>query len=180
MLVIASVSLAEKAPFEYPNNAPLTTERQGGDTVDTATVIDVLPFGATGTTIGFTDDYDAICPYTGSTSPDVVYSLVACADGFLDITLCIEPTDYDTKLYVFDANMNEIACEDDACSIPVSYVSELTTALGTAVPVVMGELYYIIVDGYGGGSGNYGIAITGLDCGTAADVSSFSIVKSLY
>ena len=38
------------------------------------TVIDALPYVMMGTTVGYTDDYDEECPYTGSTSPDVVYS----------------------------------------------------------------------------------------------------------
>jgi len=132
------------------------------------------------------DDYDAVCYYTGSTSPDVVYSLVPCETGFLEITLCIDPTDYDTKLYVLDVDMNVIKCNDDWCSVPVSFVSELTydnegsDPLFGVVPVTMGETYYVVVDGYGGSSGNYGISITGMDCVTATEETTFSNMKVLY
>jgi hypothetical protein len=140
-------------------------------------VIDVLPFSGAGTTVGYTNNYDAVCPYTGSTSPDVVYSVVPCLDGALDITLCAGST-YDTKLYVYDAGLNEIACSDDFCP---GYVSELMAANGTAVAVTAGATYYIIVDGYFGASGNYTIDITGMECIiVATEESSFSTVESLF
>ena len=46
---------------------------QGGDTIFDATVVTGLPYTVSGTTVGYTNDYDEACPYTGSTSPDVVY-----------------------------------------------------------------------------------------------------------
>ena len=175
LLLIASSALAEKAPYEYPAfDQPIS--RQGGDTFATATPITVLPFSGAGTTLGYTHDYDAVCPYTGSLAPDVVYSVVPCMDGALDITLCAG-SDYDTKLYVYDAAYTEIACNDDECP---GYVSELTSALGTAVSVTAGATYYIIIDGWSGASGNYTIDITGMDCTTPVEDSSFSTVKSLF
>jgi len=180
LLILATSAYADKVPVEYPNNSPVISDRQGGDTVDDATPINILPFSASGTTVGYVNDYDAVCPYTGSTAPDVVYSLVACDTGDLTINLCIDPTDYDTKLYVYDEFMNEIACNDDYCSVPVSYVSYLGVDNGETVPVVAGELYYIIIDGYSSSSGNYGLEITGLDCSTPTEDSSWGSVKGLY
>ena len=62
-------------PYEYKvyeHSAYPDRSRQGGDTVGDAMVIDELPYYNTGTTEGYTDDYDEECPYSGSTSPDVV------------------------------------------------------------------------------------------------------------
>lgn len=175
LLLIASSALAEKAPYEYPAfDQPIS--RQGGDTFATATPITVLPFSGAGTTLGYTNDYDAVCPYTGSVSNDVVYSLVPCMDGVLSITLCAG-SDYDTKLYVTDAAYSVIACNDDTCP---GYVSELTVANGEGVAVTGGATYYVVVDGYFGANGNYTIDITGMDCTTPVEDSSFSTVKSLF
>ena len=44
-----------------------------GDVIDNPFVVTGIPFEANGTTEGFNDDYDEVCPYTGSTSNDVVY-----------------------------------------------------------------------------------------------------------
>ena len=67
-------------PSTYINYNPsdYSSPRQGGDTDVDATVIDALPYLMMGTTVGYTDDYDEECPYTGSTSPDVVYSFTSC------------------------------------------------------------------------------------------------------
>jgi hypothetical protein len=174
LLLLASSALAEKAPYNYGTYNGLV-ERQGGDTVATATPITALPFSGAGTTVGYANNYDAVCPYTNSTSPDVVYSFTPGVTCLLDITLCAGSL-YDTKLYVLDAGLSVVACNDDFCP---GYVSELVTANGTAVPVTAGALYYIVVDGYGGASGTYTIDITG-DCFTPTEESSFSTVKSLF
>ena len=176
LLLIATTALAEKAPYDYGTNSGLI-ERQGGDTVATATAITVLPFSGSGTTLGYTDNYDAVCPYNYPGAADVVYSVVPCMDGALDITLCAGSL-YDTKLYVLDAGLNVIACNDDFCP---GYVSELTAANGEAVPVTGGATYYIVVDGfYPGEEGFYTIDVTGMDCTTAVEPTSFSTVKSLF
>jgi len=137
-------------PSDYP------TPRQGGDTIGDATAIDALPFDAAGTTAGYIDDYDEECPYTGSTSPDVVYSYAPTADMSIDISIC--ESAYDTKLYVYENDAgNNIACNDDACnsSDGSPYRSTLDQVSLTA-----GNIYYIVVDGYGGNSGDYNISVT--------------------
>jgi hypothetical protein len=144
---------------DYPDRS-----RQGGDTVDDATMIESLPYSNTGTTVGYTDDYDEACPYTGSTSPDVVYSYTATENGTMDISLCGEGTSYDTKVYVYENTAGTLAqtadgfdaCNDDDCSnSTTNYLSFLGGVYMTA-----GNTYYIVVDGYGGGAGEYEISIT--------------------
>jgi len=144
--------------------------RAGGDTCGTATGIALLPYTDDGTTAGFIDDYDEACPYTGSTSPDVVYVYTPSVDECVEISLC-DPagtTNYDTKLYVYEDTCASPyhACNDDNCSTPVNYVSELSDNYDGCVCMRAGHDYYIIVDGYGGGSGDYTI-----DVDNCADMS---------
>ncbi len=141
----------------YDMNGP----RQGGDTCAEALAITSLPYADTGTTTGYVNDYDEVCPYTGSTAPDVVYVYTPAAEVIVDITLCVGDTDYDTKLYVYENTCpdpgNYFACSDDACSAPYysSYVSEVT-----GVTLTGGNSYYIVVDGFGTNSGTYTLEVT--------------------
>ena len=125
--------------------------RVTGDTVaDPFIITGDLPFTATGNTCSFVNDYDYACPYTGSTSADVVYKWVATAAsmGAIGVDLC--GSTYDTKVYVYNSNMDVIACNDDYCSFQ-SIVSN--------VPVTVGNTYYIVVDGYGGSCGTYSLIL---------------------
>lgn len=134
---------------------------QAGDTCASAEVIPSLPFLDDGTTLGFNNDYDAVCNYAGSTAPDYVYSYTPSVDQNVDISLC-DPgtaTDYDTKVYVYENACTagtEIACNDDACSSPsyANYVSELV-----GVALTAGNTYYIVVDGYLTSTGPYTLSI---------------------
>jgi len=130
--------------------------RQGGDTFNTAVAITGLPFITTGSTAGYTDDYDEVCPYDGSTSPDVVYSISFPTDEFIGMDTF--GSDYDTKIYVYDDQMNLVACNDDHYP---DYTSRLEL-----VPCIGGVTYYLIVDGYGGASGDYELLVfdDGLHC----------------
>ncbi len=125
--------------------------REGGETIETALVFTDLdlPYNDTGDTSDNIDDYDEVCPYTGSTSPDVVYEYTPSVDIRVDISLC-NGSLYDTKLYLYENTYtpgDPFACNDDAC---VNYESELLNLLLTG-----GNTYYIVVDGYGGESGAY-------------------------
>ena len=145
-----------------PGATPRGDGRQGGDTCATATdITGLLPISVSGMTIGYNNDYDEACPYTGSTAPDVVYKYTAAADVVVDITLCTGATNYDTKLYVYENTCpdtgNPYACNDDACSSPAfaNYVSEIA-----GLSLTSGNTYYIIVDGYGTEAGSYYLDIT--------------------
>ncbi len=155
--VASAYDLGNQAPVKpvvtCPENIP-DPILQGGDIIANATVIPGLPYDDSGTTVGFNDDYDEICPYSGATAPDVVYTYVATSTQPVNIDLC--GSSYDTKLYVYDGGQNLIACNDDfyfgaPCG---TYVSKLEN-----VPLVYGTTYYIIIDGYGAASGTYHLAI---------------------
>jgi hypothetical protein len=139
--------------------------RQGGDTIADATPINALPYSDTGTTAGYTDDYDEVCPYTGSTSPDVVYTITPDQD--ITVFIDLFGSTYDTKLYVYDEAMNLVACNDDFYP---DYVSRLDR-----VDLLAGVQYSIIIDGYGGDFGDYVLTMDSfvpcvIDCPAGAEL----------
>ncbi len=157
MLTVAgaamAIDLGTQAPAKPADNsvyvAPEGAILQGGNTILDAVVINI-PGTWNGTTVGYTNNYDEVCPFTGSTSPDVVYSVTPTADVQVDIDLCFSA--YDTKLYVYDENLNLIGCNDDFhFSAPCfTWSSKLEGVLMTA-----GVEYFIVVDGYGTSAGAY-------------------------
>jgi len=127
--------------------------KQGGETIETALEIE-LPFIDTGATCDNIDDYDEVCPYIGSTSPDVVYTFLGTSTETINVDLC--GSAYDTKVYILDEDLNTVACNDDFYSGGPcgSY-----TSLLEEVPIETGARYYIVVDGYGGDCGEYYISV---------------------
>jgi hypothetical protein len=161
----------QKGPtIQYnPNNYP--APRQGGEDIGSAVVIGALPYNDTGTTSGYLNDYDEACPYTGSTSPDVVYAFTPTSDTTVDVTLC-NGSAYDTKLFVYENAVTPgapFACNDDECP---GYVSELI-----GMTFVAGNTYYIVVDGYGGGSGAYVIDVTGVEIQDCLDPTHHTLTN---
>ncbi len=149
----------------YPQNQPMPAQKdifageQGGEDISTAVPIGSLPAVLTGTTIGYTDDYEESCPVTlPTTSPDVVYSFQPTENMLLDLTTCYAGTDYWTKLFVYENDAStSIACsmEDDLCG-------DFRAAI-YLLPVEASKIYYIVVDGgygsTGADSGNYELHI---------------------
>ncbi len=164
-----SSEIPEKEEYSGPVNIPdENVILQGGDDCASATVIPGIPFADDGTTTGYTDDFDEVCDYTGSLSPDVVYSYVPTADIVVNITLCVGQTNYDTKLYVYEntcASGTALYCNDDDCTAPggQNFVSALY-----CVTLYAGNTYYIVVDGYGSNFGDYSIEIT--ECGEQGEI----------
>ncbi len=127
--------------------------RQGGDTLLDAVPIPI-PYTGSGSTTGYADDYDEMCPFTGM-APDVVYEVTPAAAMQVTIDLC--GSQYDTKVYAYGADMSLLGCNDDhyAGAPCGQYVSLLE-----GVHLAGGEPSYIVVDGYGPESGTYEIAVT--------------------
>ena len=143
---------AELPKKHDPGIVPPDGQLQGGDTIETAVVIEELPYYTTGTTAGYNDDYDEVCPYTGSTSPDVVYQWTACYPAFVEILTC--ESSYDTKIYVYENEYTPgeyYACNDDSPDCPgPPYRSWIQP-----IEMTEGNTYYIVIDGYGGDFGDY-------------------------
>ena len=70
---LGNQAAAEADHQPIPRTSPTPTVRAATPS-PTRAVIPSLPYSDTGTTAGYTDDYDEVCPYSGSTAPDVVYS----------------------------------------------------------------------------------------------------------
>lgn len=147
--LLLTTEMPEKVPQENSSAPPVNQDmiKQGGDLISSAVSI-TMPYSNTGTTGGYADDYDETCPYSGSTSPDVVYSYSPSTNEVMDVDLY--GSLYDTKVYVYENDATTlVACNDD-------YWADYTSAL-FAVPVNAGNTYYIVIDGYGGGAGTYTI-----------------------
>ena len=110
---LSSRSLLDKASMSRAWNPGTPDGRQGGETMADAFPIPSLPFQDTGNTSDNLDDYDAVCPHTGSVAPDVVYALPeASEDIWVRVDMC--GSGYDTKIYILNADGEVIACNDDA------------------------------------------------------------------
>jgi hypothetical protein len=156
----SSVSLSDRMPDRTSEKIPQHSDpgvpdgREGGETIPSARHIVALPFHDTGNTSDNINNYDEVCPYTGSTAPDVVYSYMPMEDTGLSISLC--DSYYDTKLYVYEDTWtpgSPLACNDDAFNCmdpPVAYTSSIEY-----LPVRAGHEYYIVVDGYEEECGDY-------------------------
>lgn len=151
--IAADLGNTREAPIKstpHQSYDPPAVPKQGGDTIFDATPIAGLPYTDSGTTDGYAHDYDEVCPYTGSLSPDVVYGFTPGAD--MMVTVDLLGSTYDTKVYIYDDALNLIACNDDFYS---DYVSKIEQA------ALMGGIgYFIIIDGYGSASGNYVLTVT--------------------
>jgi hypothetical protein len=148
--------IIEYNPLDYPDRT-----RQGGDTVDDAVVVTGIPYSNFGNTQGYTDDYEEQCDANDgvSTSPDVVYAYTPAEDEVFNISTCGNGSYYDTKLFVYENTVGNLAttlsgavsCNDDACTnYHQSWLSGIYNIIATAE-----NTYYIVVDGWGGHSGEY-------------------------
>jgi len=149
-LSTAAVKPAKIAGYQPPHHLPppVAQKLEGGETCASATSISSLPFTDVGYTCDNVHDYDEVCPYSGSTSPDVVYSYTPGSNVTVNIDLY--GSYYDTKVYVYQgtcSNAYLVACNDD-------YYPDYTSAIMN-LPLTGGSTYYIVVDGYGGSCGDY-------------------------
>ena len=124
---------------------------QGGDNIDNAYVIPTVPFIDSGTTVGYTNDYDGNCGFGGE-APDVVYKYTPTSNMGIWADLC-DGAEFFNKLYIFkDTPDSIIACSASGCYSGVAQIHD-------CVPLVVGHTYYFVVDGNGDQSGNYHINI---------------------
>ena len=128
---------------------PAVDHREGGETIaDAIPILGTWNWSDTGATCDNLDDYDEACPYSGSTSPDVVYSFQYYGCQFIAFDLY--GSTYDTKIFAYDEQMNLLACNDDYYPDYTSRLEYFSNYSGTM---------YIVVDGYGGDCGEYQIAL---------------------
>jgi hypothetical protein len=165
------VTLSWDAPEPYEGTWGLglgtpSRTRQGGDNFDDAAVLtDLTADLLTGTTVGYTDDYDENCGAGESTAGDVVYSFTPAVDMAANVSTCY--SGYDTKIFVYEntpgalapTTSGGVACSDDDthpsnddCTAWTSYID--------GVSMTAGNTYYIVMDGWSGSEGEYEIEIT--------------------
>ncbi len=137
----------------------------------------------TGSTVGLTNDFDAMC--TSSAGPDKVFLLNLPAAA---TTLQIDTigTSFDTALMVksSDCGATDLACDDDGAGVQ-SMITQADFSGGT----VPAGSYVIIVDGYGsptGTSGSFTLNVhgtvgSGAACvGTLFESGAFSCASGEY
>ena len=167
-LAIVSAVASASSPLEdhhvkdsTPSGVHYGSGRVEGDTIEEAWVIEALPFTDSDNTCGFNNDYDEVCPYSGSTSGDVVYAYIPEGDDIITIDLCY--SEYDTKVYVYEDYWTPgepYACNDDAHFSAPCYTYSSKIAY---LELSAGHTYYIVVDGYGGDCGTYVLDILYVD-----------------
>lgn len=139
------------------------TALQGGDNMDNAFVIPSIGFSDSGTTVGFTDDYDANCGVEDTGAPDVVYKYTPTYVAGIWVGLCSRMPDFYNRLYIFeDTRDNVIACAVGGCN-SYAWASWIESSEGGGcVVLVPGHTYYFVIDGLGGfgnDAGNYWLNI---------------------
>lgn len=123
---------------------------QGGDRMDDALPV-VVGGSYRGTTVGFTDDFDAACPYTSYAAPDVLYRFETTEQGSYIFDLC--DSNFDSKIYVLSEDGETIeGCMDDGC--PDNIISPVLSISGLPAGV-----HYVVIDGYGVEAGEYTLTI---------------------
>jgi hypothetical protein len=73
MAALRLLSICSGAALFTALAMPTSALAEGGETIDDATPIAGLPYTDTGDTSDNVNDYDEVCPFSGSTAPDVVY-----------------------------------------------------------------------------------------------------------
>jgi hypothetical protein len=122
----------------------------------------------TGSTVGATNDGSASCG-SSSTTPDVWFLYQAPASGVLSVDTC--GSAYDTVLSVHSAcpgtTGNELACNDDTCSVQSA----------VSIEVMAQEDYLIRVSGWMGSIGSFTLNVslesdpTGDECADAIPIT---------
>lgn len=178
--------IADTAGAQDFATVTVTVSDRPGETCENAIEVGSLPFSDTGSTSLYRNDYDEICDFTGSSSPDIVYVFRPTETQLIDISLC-DDSAFDTKLYVFEDECPEaetpplptgtsIACNDDFCSTPSLPFTDRVSRIEELL-VRAGRDYYIVIDGTAGNSGAYTLDITqvipsGEDCDDAFLITS--------
>jgi len=119
--------------------------------------IQSLPFNDVGSNVGMTNDWDV----SGTDGADVAYQLTLSASTTISASLCGALTNFDTKLEIFTADAECVGTttswyNDDGglCAENGSY---LTSTISNAT--LGAGVYYIVVDGYSGSTGDYEINV---------------------
>ncbi len=118
-------------------------------------LISSLPFTAQYSNAGQPNNWDV----SGSDGSDIAYTLNLSQATTISVTTCAAYSNYDTKLQIFTAN-------DQCTPVATNYYNDdyscTYSGLRSSLPSCQLEAgqYYVVVDGYGGGTGNYQVDIS--------------------
>ena len=120
--------------------------------------VNEMPYSHVGTNTGMGDNWNV----AASDGEDVAYTLTVSEVTTYDFTLCSENTDYDTKLEIFTLNGDD--CDSSNATSTGNYNDDFTCEFSSLQSSLLGVTlqpgqYYVIVDGFGGQTGNYEISI---------------------
>ena len=124
--------------------------------------IDEMPYSHQYTNAGNGDNW----PVTFA-GEDVAYTLNVDQTTTYDFTLCSDFTDYDTKLEIFTNDQDCITPtstgnynDDDYTNCPYGYYNAPYPPSGLFGVTLQPGQYYVVVDGYGGATGNYELLVS--------------------
>jgi len=125
------------------------------------------PFTQSGNNVGASNGWDV----NGSDGADLAYKFYMPQNGNLSVSTCFPNTDFDTKIEVFDANLQRTGLyndDDHSCSyIRASTYNDFYLTEG---------YYYLVVDGYGGATGNFDVEVSLGSTSKSAQVSKNKFV----
>ena len=117
----------------------------------------MLPFPSSlvrGSTVNATIDNAKSCGLASNVgAPGVWYTIVGTGKN-TTASLCSGGTNYDTEIYIYSGNCSNLVCvaaNDDSCNQQSSVTWK----------AVQGELYYILIGGFGNAVGNFELSIYG-------------------
>ncbi len=161
---VASFSAADVGPITLELTCPCPPAPDG-ENCDNAVALNV-PAVVQGSTIGAEPDAPpAFTCVTTVSAPGVWYTVVGDGTTYT-ATTCSPNSTYDTKLNVYCGTCTQLFCvtgnDDAACQ----FGGLLSTVTWCTSP---GTTYYILVQGFGGATGNFELAVSsnGTSCSTA-------------
>ena len=193
LYVMPAISVNSDSMYQYllPGDSAtqtFTIANEGTDTLFYSIVDNIgcgdyyignLPFFANGSNVGMGDDWPVNSGF--SEGADVAYTFEVYETVTIDVSLCAVATNYDCRVEIFTNDdpecLNPVStfyANDDGPNCAIEQPDqEFEPSLLTDVTLVPGQ-YYIVVDGYDGDTGNYGITVTE----SASNGRSFSMGNS--
>ena len=179
LFVLPAISVNSDSMYQYllPGDTAtqtFTIANEGTDTLFYSIVADVgcgdyyidnLPFFATGSNVGMGDDWPVNSgSYQGV---DVAYTFDVDETVTIDVSLCAVATNYDCRVEIFTNDdpecLNPVStfyANDDGPDCAIEQPDQqFEPSLLEDVTLVPGR-YFIVVDGFDGDTGNYGITVT--------------------
>ena len=140
-------------PFEFSGPPPANDLCEDAISIECGDIV-------TGNTSAATmNDNPGTCITTMS-APSVWYTFVGTGD---DVTLSLCGSDYDTKLFLFSGDCNNLVCvsgnDDNFAQCPTNGLNSYIYA-----STVEGETYYVIVSGYSSQTGLYNLTYNCITC----------------